>query len=82
MYHVCKPIFSTFPPLSTRETGNANVMVKFSGSDSFIGFLDLKNVGVEPKIVSLSRSQADISLFEGFQLSAFHPSGVKLFIQC
>jgi hypothetical protein len=24
-------------------------MVKFSGSDSFIGFIDLKKVGVEPK---------------------------------
>jgi hypothetical protein len=29
-------------------------MVKFSGSDSFIGFLDIQNVGVEPKIVSIT----------------------------
>jgi hypothetical protein len=27
-------------------------MVKFSDSDSFIGFIDLENVGVEPKNVS------------------------------
>jgi hypothetical protein len=44
-------------------------MVTFSGNDSFIGFLDLENVEVEQKIVSLSRSQAEISLSEGFQLS-------------
>jgi hypothetical protein len=35
-------------------------MVEFSGSDSFIGFNDLENVGIEPKIVSLSHSQAEI----------------------
>jgi hypothetical protein len=56
-------------------------MVTFSGSYSFIGFRDLENVGVEPKIVSLSRSQADMSRFEGFN-SAFHPSGVELLIPC
>jgi hypothetical protein len=56
-------------------------MVKFSGSDSFIGFLDLENVGVEPKSVSLSRSQAEISLFEGFQQST-QPSGINFFIPC
>jgi hypothetical protein len=57
--------FSTFVRIRQPEMK----MAKFSGSDSFIGFLDLKNVGLEPKIVSLSRSQAEISLFEGFQLS-------------
>jgi hypothetical protein len=41
-------------------------IVKFSGSDSFIGLLDLKNVGYKKK--SVSCSQAKISLFEGFQL--------------
>jgi hypothetical protein len=44
-------------------------MVKFSGSDSVFGFLDLENVAVEPKIMSLARSQAEILLFGGFQLS-------------
>jgi hypothetical protein len=44
-------------------------MVNFSGSDSFIGFLHLENVEVEPKIISLSCSQAEISLFKGFELS-------------
>jgi hypothetical protein len=38
-------------------------IVKFSGSDRFIGILDLENVGVEPKIVSLSSSQAEKSPF-------------------
>jgi hypothetical protein len=55
--------------------------VKLSGSDSFTGFLDLENVGVEAKIVSLSCSRAEISLFVGFN-SAIHPSGVKIFIPC
>jgi hypothetical protein len=41
-------------------------MVQSSSSDSFIGILDLENVGVEPKIVPLSRSQAEISLFRIF----------------
>jgi hypothetical protein len=44
-------------------------MIRFTGSDSFFGFINLENVGLEPKIVSLSCSQAEISLFEGFQLS-------------
>jgi hypothetical protein len=47
-------------------------MAKFSDKDSFIGFLDLENMGVETKIVSLSRSQAETSLFEGFQLSPLY----------
>jgi hypothetical protein len=44
-------------------------MVKLLGSDSFNGFLDIENVGVELKIVYLSRSQAEILLFEDFKLS-------------
>jgi hypothetical protein len=44
-------------------------MVNFSGSDSFIGFIDLENVRIEPKIMSISRSSAEIPLFLGFQLS-------------
>jgi hypothetical protein len=54
-------------------------MVKFSGSDSFIGFLYLENVGVEPKIVSLSSSQAEISFFKVIN-SALHNSGVNFFL--
>jgi hypothetical protein len=56
-------------------------MIRLSGSDSFIGILDLENLGVEPKVMSISRSHADISLFRVFN-SALHPSGVEIFIPC
>jgi hypothetical protein len=56
-------------------------MVKFPGSDSFSGFLDLKNMGVELKIMSLSCSQAEISFLRLFN-SALHPSEVEIFIPC
>jgi hypothetical protein len=52
-------------------------MIIFSGSDSFIGFLDLENVGVEPKIVFLSRPQADILFFYGFSTQPSIPSWSK-----
>jgi hypothetical protein len=42
---------STFFPHYTLEMEMK--MVKFSGNNNFIGFLDIRNVGVEPKIVSI-----------------------------
>jgi hypothetical protein len=70
LYHVCRPIYSTFPLFFPKEKPEMEMKtVKFSGSDSVIGFSDLENVGIEPKIMSKSCSVADTSLFEGFQLS-------------
>jgi hypothetical protein len=36
------------------------MMVNFSSNDSFIGFIDLENVEIELKTVSLSCSEVDI----------------------
>jgi hypothetical protein len=49
--------------MSDATTDSESIQEVSAGSDSFIGFPGLENVGLEPNIVSPSRSQADISLF-------------------
>jgi hypothetical protein len=54
-------INSTFPPFSHEKPEMEMKVVNFSGSDSFIGFLDFENVGVEPKMVSITFTGRDIA---------------------
>jgi hypothetical protein len=62
LYHGYMPIYS-FPPFPPEKPEMEMKMVSFSGSDSFIGFLDLENVGVESEInrVSITFTGRDIA---------------------